>query len=60
MIFNDSLLPPSGRAESPFSRVPSPNREVGSKKLSLKSLLRFKVKAGPSVQPQEYSKYFED
>ena len=26
----------------------------------LKILLGFKVEAGPNVQPQEYSKYFED
>jgi hypothetical protein len=26
----------------------------------LKTLLGFKVKAGPSVQPEEYTKYFED
>jgi hypothetical protein len=26
----------------------------------LKSLFRFKVEAGPSVHPQEYTKYFED
>ena len=26
----------------------------------LKTFLGFKVKAGASVQPQEYSKYFED
>jgi hypothetical protein len=29
-------------------------------KAVLKTLLGFKVKAGLSVQPQEYSKYFED
>ena len=35
-------------------------RPIWSLEAVLKTLLGFKVKAGPSVQPEEYTKYFED